>query len=75
MVWWPCAAEPLDDFRVKEPGICRELHWTGTLKADGTEIVGSNWRICDYTAKVPQESWVNQARIDGPAWFVTDDPR
>ena len=73
VVWWPCTAEPLDDFRVKAPGICRELHWSGKLKADGTEEVGAGFRICDYTVKTPQDSWVNQARLDNAAWFVTDD--
>jgi hypothetical protein len=73
VVWWPCTVEPLDDFRVKAPGICRELHWSGKLKADGTEEVGSGWHICDYTVKTPPDSWVNQARLDNAAWFVTDD--
>jgi hypothetical protein len=72
-VWWPCAQLPLDDGSGKPGDIFRTLQWSGKLTADGSEEVGAGFRISDYTVKTGPDSWVNQARIDGPAWFVTDD--
>jgi hypothetical protein len=72
-VWWPCAQSPLDDGSGKPGDIFRTLQWSGKLTANGSEEVGAGFRISDYTVKTGPDSWVNQARIEGPAWFFTDD--
>jgi hypothetical protein len=72
-VWWPCAQSPVDDGSGKPGEIFRTLQWSGKLTANGSEEVGAGYLISSYTVKTAPDSWVNQARIEGPAWFFTDD--
>ena len=68
VVWWPCAQTPVDDGTLKPGEACRTLAWSGKLTAsDQTGVPGV------LVLGVSPDSWLNQARIDGPAMFVTDD--
>ncbi len=65
VVWWPCAKEPLDDGKLKPGDVFRQLHWSGKLTVNPARAPG----LVDF----PRDSWMDKARIDGPALFVTDD--
>ncbi len=65
VVWWPCATSPVDQTPPKPGDVFRALEWSGKLTADPARAPG--------IVSLPPDSWVQKARIDGPALFVTND--
>jgi hypothetical protein len=75
VVWWPCCTAPLQPDPRDKPQLYRELHWRtwignkvpATYRDDVTSDAPA-WREPTPPA-LPANSWLNQARLDGPATF------
>jgi hypothetical protein len=70
VVWWPCAASPVDNDQGARAGpanapqpaeLFRAVEWSGSLTGGQAE-----------PTRTVKDSLINQARIEGPALFMTD---
>jgi hypothetical protein len=69
VVWWPCATSPVDNDQGARGGpanpkpaeLFRAVQWSGCLTGGSA-----------LALKTVKDSWINQARIEGPATFTTD---
>lgn len=80
-VWWPATSSPVQSGDVtpgKPAAAVRTLEWSGVLTDDPTatpiraERFNGRSTVVPLPPGTPQNAWLDQARIKGPAMFTTN---